>query len=440
MAYALIDSIKENSIAKELGLKQGDKLVTINGQEVGDILDYMIHIADDYLELLVLHEDNTETEFAIEKDFDEDLGIVFTPPTITPITKCHNNCKFCFVSQMPKGMRETLYIKDDDYRLSFLSGSYMTGTNLKQTDIERIKRLNLSPLYISVHQTRDRNSLIRYKKDFDILSFLRDFKESGICFHAQIVLCPGLNDGQVLKQTLDDLNTLMPNLLSLAVVPVGLTKFRENLFDLRPLTKNEARDIIDLCNGYGDKHKADYGKRVIYLSDEIYLKAQKQVPKAGYYEDYSQLENGIGMIRLLIDQFNDSFKENYVKICGLEFKRKITIATGKLAFSYINDLLNEIKKINSTFKYEVLQVENEFFGPLITVAGLIVGQDLITTLKKADVNSAIIIPKNMLQYNSTKFLDDITISDIEKKLKMCISPVEVSGKALLDVIMEKGVM
>lgn len=441
MNYALIDSVKSASIAEELGIKKGDLLISINGQSVGDIIDYLIDTADEVVEIAVKHPDDTETVFMIEKEYDEDLGLLFRPSTITPIKRCANNCMFCFIAQMPKGLRPSLYLKDDDYRLSFLSGSYISGTNLQQHEIDRIKRLNLSPLYISVHQTQDRGILIGRNDDFSILSLLQDLSQSGICFHTQIVLCPGLNDGKILVRTLQDLLSLLPNLLSIAIVPVGLTKFRTGLPDLRSFSTAESRNVVNLTADYGDKLVTELGHRIVYASDEFYIKAQLPIPAASYYEKYEQLENGIGMLRLFSDQFSAGLDFRQSEIRAVNFNQKLVIASGRLAGSFLTDLLQQIKDLNDSFRYQVIALENMFFGPLVTVAGLIVGEDLMEYFKKFEDKSALVlIPRSMLQYNSNRFLDDITIPELEKAIGMSVLPVDVDGSCLLQTIIEKGVM
>ncbi|MFP4456518.1 MAG: DUF512 domain-containing protein [Clostridia bacterium] len=437
MKEAIIKSIRENSIAEELELSCGDKVLKINKEPVGDIIDYMIEISDNYIELEVEKKNGELIIFEIEKDYNEDLGLHFDPPTITPIKTCHNNCKFCFINQMPPGLRHTLYIKDDDYRMSFMSGNYITGTNLSDEDIERIIKYNLSPLYISVHQTdKNRDILMGREKSFSIMNLLEKLKDGGIYFHTQIVLVPGYNDGKVLENTLEDLHQLKPNVLSIAIVPVGLTQYRNNLPELNQIDIEVAKETINISK----KYMENYEKNIVFISDEIFIKAQEDIPKAKYYQDYSQLENGIGMLRIFIDQFKEAMLNNQNAIKSANFNKKCLIITGKLTEVYIVRLLNMISKINDKFEYEVISIENKFFGDSVNVTGLLVGSDIINKLNKFSSNNIfVLLPDNTLDYDNIKFLDGITLEEIKNAFSFSIIETNINGESLIKEILKEGV-
>jgi putative radical SAM enzyme (TIGR03279 family) len=430
-----IKYIQEESIASEIGLEKGDVVKRVNNSPLGDIIDYIIATSDDYVEIEIEQMNGDIVIFEIEKEFNEDLGIVFDPPTIEPIKRCQNNCTFCFINQMPPQMRDTLYIKDDDYRLSFLSGSYITGTNITDEDIQRIIDYNLSPLYISVHQTgRERDKLLGRNKSFSIMNFLKKLKAGNIEFHTQIVIVPGLNDGEHLKSTLDDLHSLKPNIVSIAIVPVGLTRFRSNLDQLTPLSNEGARDIVGIAKNYYNDDN------IVFVSDEIYAKAEYKMPSEEYYQGYLQLENGIGMVRLLIDEFTSAL-ENFSDIIKKKvFDKKHYVITGTLASNYIEELLYKIKEVNTTFDYKVIAVKNEFFGNSVSVAGLLVGEDIIRALDKLkDDNCKVLIPRNSLNFEKTMFLDDLQLNDLLSKYNFDICVTDIDGTKLIENILNEEV-
>ncbi len=435
MSKGKIKYIQEESIASEIGLEKGDVVKRVNNSPLGDIIDYIIATSDDYVEIEIEQMNGDIVIFEIEKEFNEDLGIVFDPPTIEPIKRCQNNCTFCFINQMPPQMRDTLYIKDDDYRLSFLSGSYITGTNITDEDIQRIIDYNLSPLYISVHQTgRERDKLLGRNKSFSIMNFLKKLKAGNIEFHTQIVIVPGLNDGEHLKSTLDDLHSLKPNIVSIAIVPVGLTRFRSNLDQLTPLSNEGARDIVGIAKNYYNDDN------IVFVSDEIYAKAEYKMPSEEYYQGYLQLENGIGMVRLLIDEFTSAL-ENFSDIIKKKvFDKKHYVITGTLASNYIEELLYKIKEVNTTFDYKVIAVKNEFFGNSVSVAGLLVGEDIIRALDKLkDDNCKVLIPRNSLNFEKTMFLDDLQLNDLLSKYNFDICVTDIDGTKLIENILNEEV-
>lgn len=439
MSKAIIGNIKENSIAYELGLYKDDKVLKINDKPVGDIIDYIIEISGDYVELVVEKTNGELFLFEIEKDFNEELGIQFNPPTITPIKTCQNNCKFCFINQMPPGLRNSLYVKDDDYRMSFLTGNYITGTNLKDEDIERIINYNLSPLYISVHQTdENRDVLMGRTKKFSIMKLLEKFKNGGVSFHTQIVLVPGYNDGEVLKSTLKELISLKPYILSVAIVPVGLTKYRDNLPQIDQVNKDVAKQTIKIVNDINERCE----NNIIFVSDEIYLKAQENIPNKEYYNDYSQLENGIGMLRLFMDEFDIALAKFENKIINCNFENKYIIITSELTCDYMKTLLKKIQGINDQFQYKVIEIKNNFFGDSVNVTGLLVGNDILNIISSKNdcisKNDIIMLPENTLDFDNEKFLDGLTFEQFNKKIENKVVITEIDGKSFIKTILKEG--
>lgn len=437
MVKALVRDVLEGSIADDLGLSDGDVVFKINNETVGDIIDYLISTSDNYIELTVEKKDGEVIIFEIEKNHNEDLGIEFDPPTITSLKTCQNNCQFCFINQMPPGLRDTLYLKDDDYRMSFIMGNYITGTNLNNEEIERIIKYNLSPLYISVHQTgKGRDFLMGRTKSFSILELLNRLKDGGINFHTQIVLVPGINDGKELKNTLKDLLRLKPNILSIAIVPVGLTKFRKNLPFLKTVSNTIARQTIDIAESFRRNDKDN----IVFVSDELWIRADYPIPEAKYYQDYSQLENGIGMLRLFSDEFSQSLEKYRKIIKEKKFTKKCLVITGELTEQYINNHMKKIKQINNTFNYDIVSIENKFFGKTVNVTGLLVGQDIINVLSNySGDNLYALLPESTLNYDKEKFLDNITLIKLKSSLYIPIKEVEVRGECFIKEILKEGV-
>ena len=415
----VVSEVRPGSIADELGLSKGDIILSVNGIQPKDIIELSFIVQDENINLAVkkapiLQEDGTclpgEVElFEIEKDEEEALGIDFECAVFDGIKPCLNKCIFCFVDQQPKGLRESLYVKDDDWRTSYLQGTYITGTNLKEEDWQRIEALRLSPLYVSIHTTNPdlRVKMLNNKRAGEILQILDRFKKIGVEIHGQIVLCPEINDGDELCRTLSDLKKYKKILKSLAVVPVGVSKYREGDL-LKPLTKENANKIIDMLDEFNTSLK----KHVGMASDEIFLTAEREIPDKKYYGEFVQIEDGVGAIRLLEDSFHRC-KKKFKK--RLKKSKKVSLLTG----SYGAWLFGKFKKeINiENLEFEVIEVKNEFFGDKISVAGLITGSDILKTIENREFEH-IIIPSVMLKEGSSEFLDSVTISDIEKALKM----------------------
>ncbi len=412
---AIISKVEKNSIADELGFERGDKILSINGDELKDLIDYRFSVSCDYLEIALEKANGQLEEYEIEKDFDEDLGIVFESAVFDKIKACTNRCIFCFVDQQPEGLRESLYVKDDDYRLSYLQGTYITLTNLTKSDKERIEKLRLGPLYISVHTTNPelRIKMLNNPKARNILEELKWIKSIDIPLHLQIVLCPGFNDGKELERTLNDLKSVKSVIESIAVVPVGITKFQKN--DLTHLTKKVAEETIDII----DKFNTEMKKSIAQASDEFFLKAEKEIPPAKYYGKFAQLEDGVGSIRLLLDDFEKRKKKLPQK---LNAPKSITFATSSSASYPIKKIVEELNKVEN-LKCDFVELKNIFFGTDVTVAGLITGQDLIKQLKDKKIEN-LIIPSVMLRSFTNDFLDGTLLSEVERKLNCKITVIK----------------
>lgn len=397
---AIVNSIIKNSIAEELEIEQGDEILSIDGNKMLDMIDYNFYCKSEFLTLEIKKNNGEIEEIEIEKDYDEELGIVFESAVFDRVKPCLNHCIFCFVDQQPKGLRETLYIKDDDYRLSYLQGTYITLTNLTEKDKERIKRMHLGPFYVSVHTTNPelRNKMLRNPNAGKALENLQWFRKNKIPFHAQIVLCPGLNDGPELDRTLSDLAKLKTTVLSTAIVPVGITQFREE--SLKQVDKKCAQETIDIASKY---------KRVC-CSDEFFLLAEQEIPPAKYYGSFSQLDDGVGSIRLLLEDF-----KKYKLPAKLTKQVKFTFATSYAAKDALNIIANKLNKIKN-LECSVCPVKSDYWGKDITVAGLITSDDLIRTIKDIDANF-VVIPSIMLRPYSEDFLDGENLDYVKKMTK-----------------------
>ena len=427
---AKIASVENGSIAEELGIKQGSELISINGIKPCDYIDYQYAVAAEEVVFEIKTPDGEIEEYEIEKDFDEELGLIFESAIFDRIKSCANNCIFCFVDQQPKGLRESLYIKDDDYRLSYLQGTYITLTNLTKKDKERISNLHLGPLYISVHTTNPdlRVKMLRNKNAANLMKELDFFKENEIPVHTQIVLCPGFNDGEELKRTLNDLWKYKSILGSVAIVPVGITKYRKE--KLNPVTKEIAIETIEIIEKFNKRIK----KNIASVSDEFFLIAGQEIPAKDYYDGFSQLDDGVGALRCLIDDFNKRIKK--IPKTAKEPKQ-FTIAcsvSAGSAFFMFAEQLNKVKNV----ELQVLPVKNEFWGNDVNVAGLITGRDLINQLKDKCFNN-VIIPSIVLRPYTTEFLDGLTVKDVEEKLniKLHVTKDIYSTKELFELLFKK---
>lgn len=429
----LIKEIIAGSIAEELELEPGDRLLSINGETLEDIFDYQYLAEDEYLVLVVKKSNGEEWELEIEKDEDEDLGIIFENGLMDEYRSCTNNCVFCFIDQMPPGMRDTLYFKDDDSRLSFLQGNYITLTNMKQKDIDRMIQFHWSPINISIQATDPelRCKMLNNRFAGKVLSYLDQLYEAGISMNGQIVLCPGLNDGEELDRTISDLSKYLPHMQSVSVVPVGLTKYREGLYPLRPFDREDAKAALDIVCRWQDKLYAEYGNHFVHASDEIYLMAGEPIPEEEEYDGYPQLENGVGMLRLLMEETETAICAALPDIAP----QRVSIATGLLAAPTLTALMEKISEAFPEVSGTVYPIENKFFGELITVSGLLTGQDLLAQVKDKDLGDRLLLPENMLRSGERVFLDDMTVEELEETLQTRIVIVKSSGQALVDAVL-----
>lgn len=420
----IVAAVIADSIADELGLEPGDRILEVNGEKIQDIIDLSFALADEMIELLIQKKDGLTEYYQIEKDYDEELGIEWESAVWNGVRRCANRCVFCFVDQMPQGMRESLYVKDDDYRLSFLYGNFVTLTNLTTADIERIKRLHLSPLYISVHTTNGslRERMLQNKNASDILEKIQLLREYGIEMHFQIVLCPNINDGSELESTIADLYALCPQALSAAIVPVGLTRYRDKLYSLETFTKESAQTVIETVERWQKKCQQEIGKTFIHLGDEFYLTAQQPVPSTDWYDGFPQLENGIGLVRNFLDDWQQGLSLRQEQGIGYSKCKYIDVVCGVSAAKILAPLLDKLTIPN--LQVRLVPVKNNFFGESITVTGLLTGKDIEQALTALDgERSGVIIPGNTLRKGEIVFLDNLTPEDLETKLAV---PVRIA--------------
>ena len=432
-----VEAVSADSIGQELGIRPGDMILSINGQEVEDIFDYEFLCREEEIELLVETREGEQILFEIEKDEDEDMGLSFGEGLMDEYRSCRNKCIFCFIDQMPPGMRETLYFKDDDARLSFLQGNYVTLTNMSDKDVERIIRYHLEPINISVHTMNPvlRCRMLNNRFAGEALSRLDSLRDKGIRMNGQIVLCPGFNDGAELAFSIEKLAAYLPYMESVSVVPVGLTKYRENLTPLRLMTKEEARETIDIIEEWQNRLYPRYGLHFIHASDEIYLLADRPLPEEERYDGYLQLENGVGMLRLFINQFREALScyqpDNTIK-------RHVSLACGMLPYPSLKMLMEELRERFPGIEISLYPIRNVFFGPSITVSGLVTGRDLIRQLKGKDLGEMLYIPLSMLRSGEDVFLDDIQVSEVEKELNIRLTATDLDGTAVVNSILASG--
>lgn len=429
----IVKAVEPGSIAEEMGICPGDKLLSINETEIEDVFDYHFYVNDEELTLLIQKPDGEEWELEIEKDYDEDLGIVFEQGLMDEYRSCRNHCIFCFIDQMPKGMRDTLYFKDDDSRLSFLQGNYITLTNMSDHDIDRIVNYHLEPINISFQTTNPelRCKMLNNRFAGDALKKVDRLYEGGIQMNGQIVLCKGINDGEELERSIHDLSKYLPLLQSVSVVPVGLTKYRDGLYPLEPFTKEDAVEVIGIIEKWQKIFYENYGLHFVHAGDEWYIKAGMDLPEESRYDGYLQLENGVGMIRLLQDEFHQAFE----MLEGDDRSLELSIATGFTAYDYLKEMIETLQTKYPNVIVHLYKIRNDFFGEMITVAGLITGQDLINQLKGQALGERLLIPCNMLRDGEEVFLDDTTVSEVKDSLQVELDVVKSSGQDLVDAIL-----
>lgn len=449
MKKVFINGVKKGSIAEEIGLKKGDFILRINGQEIFDILDYKFIMADEFIELEIEH-DNGELEiFEIEKEESEDLGFEFEHELIDKPRNCHNKCIFCFMEQLPKDVRETLIFKDDDYRLSFFSGNYITLTNLKEFDIERMIRYRLSPINISIHATDEkvRCQMLNNRFAGKVLAYLDRFYKAGITMNTQIVLCKGINDGKILEKTIQDLSRYIPVLKSICIVPVGITNKREGLYPLESLTKEDCQKTIQLVKPFQEAFKKQCQSPIVYLADEFYLKAEQEFPPYADYLDFGQIEDGIGMIALFDYEYQKQMQKlkKQIDVGKKEVQklhREVTLITGKITENYIKEKARQLEELFPHLKIRVVAIRNDYFGEEITVTGLITGKDILATMnrlkeEKNFLGDYLILPEVMLKEGEDIFLDDTLLVDLQKALDMPIVVSDGSAAGFIKAIINR---
>ena len=431
----VIASLDRRSPAERAGVRPGEKLIAVNGHPVVDVLDYRFFGYDRDPELTLEAPGGGRRTLRLRKSEGEDLGLNFDTYLMDKARSCANHCIFCFVDQMPPGMRKSLYFKDDDARLSFLMGNYITLTNLSQREIQRIMDLRISPINVSVHTTDPelRARMLCHKRAGDSIAVMRRFAQAGIEMNCQIVACPGINDGPALERTLRDLAEMAPAVSSVAIVPVGLTRYREGLYHLEPYTAEQAGAVIDLVEAFGRRQMEKSGSTFAWCSDEFYLLAGRDLPAKVYYEDMNQLENGVGMLRLLTSQAELALED----VPGDLAPRSCTVATGAAAAPFIREILEKAMVACPALRGEVRPIRNDFFGETITVSGLVTGGDLIAQLKGTKLGQRLLIPSNMLRAGERVFLDDVTMDQVEQELGVPVQIVEAEdGFALADALLE----
>ena len=432
----IISKVYKNSIAEELGIEVGDLLISINGEPIHDIIEYRFLLSDEYLEVEIQKQNREIYIYEIEKDYDDDLGIEFTNPIIDKAKSCRNKCVFCFIDQLPKGMRETLYFKDDDSRLSFLQGNFVTLTNMSEEDINNIIKYRISPINISVHTTNPelRKTMIKNKFAGNLYSIMQRLAEAQIQMNCQIVLCPGYNDKEELERTVSDLAKLYPYVNSAAAVPVGITKHRDHLPTLEIFNEQTASETIDQVEKLHQKYLKELGTRFIFLSDEFYVMANRKLLDYDEYEGFIQFENGVGMISKLEREIKDSLenlsKEQISKV------KKVSIATGHSAYEFICDVAKCIMDKCPNVEINVHKIINNFFGDTITVSGLITATDIIDQLKDKDLGETLYIPRSMLKADEEIFLDNITLEKLNEIMGIEVVPCLNEGKDFVNKILK----
>lgn len=423
---AKITRVLPDSIAAEIGFEPGDAIVAINGTHPRDLIDYQFLCADEFLEIEAIDGAGKTHYFEIEKDYDDDLGLEFETALFDGLIQCNNRCPFCFIDQQPPGKRDSLYLKDDDYRLSFLYGSYLTLTNLTEREWQRIEQMRLSPLYVSVHATEPevRIRLLKNPRAGQIMSQLQWFQERRLQIHAQVVVCPGINDGIHLEKTLQDLASFhqgdIPAVASVAVVPVGLTRFRPPEDELIPVTQAKAVEVIAQVQQLQAKFRQQFGSNFAWLADEWFLIAQQELPPESHYEDYPQIGNGVGSIRQFIKQFQATAQK--MLPASLKIPHRLTWVVGNAVAQAFQPLVRQLNKVEG-LTVNLVPLQSDYWGQEITVTGLLTGQDLLAGLQGKDLGDGILLPSLMLKHDDTKFLDDMSVEQLSQQLGVKIIPV-----------------
>lgn len=435
-----ITEVLAGSRSDRAGLRAGDILTSINGNAINDVLDYRFYLTERSVELL-LNRNGGEYSVKISKGEYDDIGLEFETPLMDKKHSCTNKCIFCFIDQNPEGLRESLYFKDDDSRLSFIHGNYVTLTNMSQQDVDRIIKMRMSPINISVHTTNPelRVRMMKNKHSGEVLKYLNDFAEAGLSMCGQIVLCRGVNDGEELLRSMKDLAALYPAMSSVAIVPAGLTKFRDKLYPLTDFTSDEAGEIIDMINGFGDAHKSEHGTRLFYAADEFYLKAGRQIPNADYYEDYPQIENGVGMIRSFSDEVGMALEDVVEFAASPERERKVSLVTGTASYPMIREQADRLMAICPNLSINIYEIVNNFFGRSITVSGLLTGRDICEQLDGKPLGEELLIPQNCLRHGEDVFLCGMTVGQMSERLGVPVRTSGSDGYELCEAILGRSI-
>ncbi len=435
MADAVVKSVDPFSIAEDCGIEKGDIILKVNNKEFTDVLDFRFLTSDEYYTVEVKKADGSIEEIEVYNDLYEQFGCEFENSLMDKPKTCTNKCIFCFMDQLPGDMRSTMYFKDDDVRLSFLEGNYVTLTNLSDADVDRLCALKISPVNVSVHTTDSdlRCKMLNNRFAGKLIPIMKRFADSGITMNAQIVLCKGINDGEVLRQSLLDLSNLFPHIRSISVVPVGLTAYRDGLYPLEAFEKGDCAKVIDEVTKISEKFLTMYGTRLVYLADEFYIKAQREIPPFEYYEDFPQIENGVGLMTTLNYELNEALK--YVKD-GLKPSKK-SIATSEIAYDYICSFADKVRQKCLELDVNIYKIKNNFFGGKITVTGLLCGSDIIEQLKGKDLGEELLLSESMFKSDCDILLDDVTKEDIEKALGVKVTIVNNTGDAFAEALLRE---
>ena len=431
-----ITDVERLSRAERHGIRAGDVLISIDGNEIRDVLDYRFYLAEKKI-ALTLSRDGKEYTVTIKKGEYDDIGLDFETPLMDKKQSCKNGCIFCFIDQNPEGLRESLYFKDDDSRLSFIHGNYITLTNMIDEDVSRIVKMRFSPINISIHTTNPelRVKMMKNKRSGEVLKYLDTFKESGISMCGQIVLCRGINDGNELLRSMNDLAKYYPQMTSVAVVPAGLTKFRDKLFPLTDFSEREAGEVIDMIDAVSERHKAEYGSRLFFAADEFYLKAKRPIPDSEYYEDYPQIENGVGMIRSFADEAGMGIEDAAELVSSFSGERTVSVVTGVASYDLISSVASRLEAMCPGLRISVYKIVNNFFGDSITVSGLLTGKDIANQLKGCELGDELLIPENSLRHGENVFLCGMTTDELSEKLGVRVSTSGSDGYEFVEAML-----
>lgn len=430
-----IKRVEEGSYAKKAGIKSLDTLVAINGNEICDVLDYRFYLAEKRISLELVNEEGKYT-VKIKKGEYDDIGLEFETPLMDEKHSCRNGCIFCFIDQNPKGMRSPIYFKDDDSRLSFIHGNYITLTNMYDKDIERIIKMKISPVNVSIHTTNPelRVKMMKNKRSGEVLRYLDDFKNAGLSMCGQIVLCKGVNDGEELLRSLRDLSAYYPEMGSVSIVPAGLTKHRDGLYPLSDFTPEEAGAIIDMIDSVAEEQILKHGSRQFFAADEFYLKSGRPLPPTEYYEEYAQIENGVGMLRSFSDEFGMAIEDVESMLSSVNEERTVTVVTGVAAYDMIFGFAQKINSICPLMHVNVVKIINKFFGESITVSGLLTGKDIYEQLQGVELGDELIIPESALRAEDEDFLCGMTLKELQDKLGVKVTPVGNDGYGFAETV------